>query len=89
MTDYPVDMGVHPEVAGYFDEDSNTITYLVADPATKACAVIDSVMDLDYAAGRIAADSADRLIAEIQSRGLDLEWIIESHVHADHLSAAP
>jgi len=82
-------MSVKPEVSAHFDEATNTITYIVKDPGSNACAVIDSVMDIDYAAGRITYDHADALIAEIKSRGLKLEWIIESHVHADHLSAAP
>ncbi len=78
-----------PEVTGFFDADTNTISYLVRDPASDACAVIDSVMDIDYAAGRITHQGADRIVAEIRDRGLKLEWIIETHVHADHLSAAP
>ncbi|MEP4199001.1 MAG: MBL fold metallo-hydrolase [Aliishimia sp.] len=78
-----------PEVEGFFDLASNTISYVVKDPASKTCAIIDSVLDMDYAAGRITYESADRLIEAIQSRGLTLEWIIETHVHADHLSAAP
>ncbi|VAV92707.1 MBL-fold metallo-hydrolase superfamily [hydrothermal vent metagenome] len=86
---YPINMSVKPEVSAHFDEATNTITYIVKDPGSDACAVIDSVMDIDYAAGRITYDHADALIAEIKSRGLKLEWIIESHVHADHLSAAP
>lgn len=89
MTDYPVNMDVKPDVQGFFDSASNTISYIVTDPATKACAIIDSVLDLDYAAGRIATTSADLLIDQIAERGLTLEWIIETHVHADHLSAAP
>ncbi|MDZ7709136.1 MAG: MBL fold metallo-hydrolase [Roseovarius sp.] len=89
MNDYPVNMDVVPQVEGFFDSASNTISYLVCDPASSACAIIDSVLDLDYAAGRIATDSADRLIAAVEARGLSLEWIIETHVHADHLSAAP
>ena len=86
---YPVNMSVTPDVSAHFDEVSNTITYIVKDPASDHCAIIDSVMDIDYAAGRITYDHADRLIAEITSRGLTLDWIIETHVHADHLSAAP
>lgn len=82
-------MGVVPEVEGFFDAASNTISYIVKDPASDACAIIDSVLDMDYAAGRITYDSADRLIEAITTRGLTLEWIIETHVHADHLSAAP
>ena len=86
---YPVDMSVKPEVSAHFDEATNTITYIVKDPNSDHCAIIDSVMDIDYAAGRITYDAADALIAEIQDRGLTVDWIIETHVHADHLSAAP
>ncbi|MEE4120898.1 MAG: MBL fold metallo-hydrolase [Paracoccaceae bacterium] len=89
MFDYPVDTKVKPEVTAFFDEATNTISYVVKDPATNACAVVDSVLDIDYAAGRITYDSADEIIAYIQSHDLKLEWIIETHVHADHLSAAP
>ena len=88
--DFPaLNMSVMPEVEGFFDPVSNTISYIVKDPASDACAIIDSVLDIDYAAGRITYDSADRLIAAIRARGLSLEWVIETHVHADHLSAAP
>ena len=83
------DLSVKPEVTGFFDKATNTISYVVKDPASASCAVIDSVMDIDYAAGRIAFDHADEIIAFIRSNGLKLEWIIETHVHADHLSAAP
>lgn len=86
---YPVDMSVKPDVSGHFDEATNTITYIVKDPNSNHCAIIDSVMDIDYAAGRITYKAADKLIAEIQERGLTVDWIIETHVHADHLSAAP
>ena len=89
MTQYPVNMSVTPEVSAHFDEATNTISYIVKDPTSDACAIVDSVMDIDYAAGRITYDHADALIAEIEERGLKLEWIIETHVHADHLSAAP
>ncbi len=89
MADYPVNMEITPEVEGFFDEASNTISYIVKDPGSDACAIIDSVMDINYAAGRISHESADRLIDVITERGLRLEWIIETHVHADHLSAAP
>jgi glyoxylase-like metal-dependent hydrolase (beta-lactamase superfamily II) len=89
MQDMTPDMQVVPEVTGFFDEDSHTISYVVKDPGSTACAVIDSVMDIDYAAGRIAYDHADAIIAHIRDNGLSLEWIIETHVHADHLSAAP
>jgi len=86
---YPVDMDITPEVEAFFDEPTNTISYIVKDPTSDACAIIDSVMDLDYAAGRITHASADLMIDRIKERGLTLEWIIETHVHADHLSAAP
>jgi len=86
---YPVNMSIKPEVLPHFDEATNTITYIVKDPNSNHCAIIDSVMDIDYAAGRITYDAADALIAEIKDRGLTLDWIIETHVHADHLSAAP
>lgn len=89
MSGYPVKMSVHPEVEAFFDEATNTISYIVKDPASRACAIIDSVMDMDYAAGRITHAHADRMIATIRARGLELDWIIETHVHADHLSAAP
>jgi len=86
---YPLQMDIKPVVDGFFDPASNTISYIVKDPSSKACAIIDSVMDIDYAAGRITYEHADGLIAYIKEHDLDLQWIIESHVHADHLSGAP
>lgn len=86
---YPIDLTTKADVTAYFDESTNTITYLVKDPSSNHCAIIDSVMDMDYAAGRITYESADKIINEIQNRTLILDWIIETHVHADHLSAAP
>ena len=85
----PVTMDTRPEVKAYFDAQSNTISYLVKDPDSASCAVIDAVMQFDYAAGRLSYDSADEIIADIKAQDLTLEWIIETHVHADHLSAAP
>jgi glyoxylase-like metal-dependent hydrolase (beta-lactamase superfamily II) len=84
-----VDLSVKPEVKGFFDPATNTISYVVKDPGSNACAIVDSVMDIDYAAGRITYDHADELIAHVRDAGLTLEWLIETHVHADHLSAAP
>ncbi len=89
MNEISVDLSVKPEVVAFFDKRTNTISYVVKDPNSKACAVIDSVLDLNYAAGRISFESADRIIAYIDLQGLNLEWIIETHAHADHLSAAP
>lgn len=89
MSDYPVDMTTRPEVQGFYDEDTATISYIVKDPTSKACAIIDSVMDIDYACGRITFEHADMLIEKVREQGLTLEWIIETHAHADHLSAAP
>ena len=79
----------HPEVTAFFDEATNTITYVLRDPASTACAVIDSVLDFDYASGRTDTRSAEAVIDYITREGLDLQWILETHVHADHLSAAP
>ena len=82
-------MTVRPNVTPFFDDDSNTISYVVRDPDSTACAVIDCVMDIDYAAGRLSFESADAIIGFITDNGLQLDWLIETHVHADHLSAAP
>ena len=83
------DLSQQPEVVPFFDAPSNTFSYVVKDPASKACAVVDSVMEIDYAAGRLSLDGADKIIDYIQDQQLELQWIIETHVHADHLSAAP
>jgi len=89
MTDYQTDLSVKPVISSFLDPDSNTFSYIVRDPQSSACAVYDSVLDLDYAAGRISYESADKIIETIKREQLSLEWIIETHVHADHLSAAP
>ncbi|SDN18009.1 MBL fold metallo-hydrolase [Vreelandella arcis] len=78
-----------PIVTHFFDEPTNTFSYVVQDPNSKACAILDSVLDFDYAAGRTDVRSADEIIAFIKAEGLSVEWILETHVHADHLSAAP
>ena len=89
MTDYKVNMDLTPEVKGFFDPATWTISYVVKDPSSNKCAIVDSVMDIDYAAGRITYDSADEIIKYVQDNDLEVEWLIETHVHADHLSAAP
>ena len=78
-----------PEITAFFDEDTFTVTYVVADPETKQCAVIDTVLDYDANMGRTRTDSADKVIASIKEQDLTVAWLIETHVHADHLSAAP
>lgn len=78
-----------PDVMPLFDEATNTVSYVVVDPATRAAALVDSVLDFDPKSGRTATASADRMIALVRERGLTVEWILETHVHADHLSAAP
>ncbi len=82
-------MSASPIVTAFFDEPTNTFSYVVQDPDSKACAILDSVLDFDYAAGRTDVRSADEIIAFIRHEGLTVEWILETHVHADHLSAAP
>lgn len=77
------------KVHAFFDEATNTITYVVQEPEGRACAVIDSVLDFDYASGRTDTRSADAVIDFIRAHDLRLEWVLETHVHADHLSAAP
>lgn len=86
---HAVDLAVRPEVTAFFDASTHTVSYVVRDPGSNACAIIDSVMDIDYAAGRISYGSADAIIAFVETHGLRLEWLIETHVHADHLSGAP
>jgi len=85
----PVEFSVEPEITPFFDADTNTVSYVVKDPGSRSCAVIDSVLDFDYAAGRIEYRAADAIIAFVRGHGLALDWLIETHVHADHLSAAP
>lgn len=78
-----------PDVKGFFDEATNTVTFVVRDPVGTSCAIIDSVLDFDYASGRTDTRSADAVIAHVRAEGLTVDWILETHVHADHLSAAP
>lgn len=78
-----------PEVFAFFDKDTATFSYVVKDPTSNACAVIDSVLNLDYPSGTITHTGAGQIVAFIREKKLDVQWLIETHVHADHLSAAP
>lgn len=78
-----------PSVQEFFDEATNTYSYVVWDPSNNVAAVIDSLLDFDQASGRTKTDSADKLIAFVKDEGLTVDWIIDTHVHADHLTAAP
>jgi glyoxylase-like metal-dependent hydrolase (beta-lactamase superfamily II) len=78
-----------PDVKGFFDPDTFTVSYVAIDPATKKAAIIDSVLDFDAPSGRTKTKSADQLIAYLKEKGASVEWLLETHVHADHLSAAP
>ncbi len=78
-----------PQVEAFFDEDTFTVSYVVIDPATRRCALVDSVLDYDPKAGRTGYASADRIINYVREQDLEVEWLLETHVHADHLSAAP
>lgn len=78
-----------PTVKAFFDEPTNTVSYVIRDPKGQDCAILDSVLDYDSAAGRTHTASADAVIAYIREQDLNVQWILETHAHADHLSAAP
>ena len=78
-----------PNVFAFFDNPTNTVSYVVQDPSGKSCAIIDSVLDFDHASGTTDTKSADEIVEFVQKNELDVAWVLESHVHADHLSAAP
>jgi glyoxylase-like metal-dependent hydrolase (beta-lactamase superfamily II) len=80
---------LNPLVHGFFDPDTWTVTYVVQEPAGQACAIIDSVLDFDPKSGRTRTTSADKVVEFVHSQGLQVHWILETHAHADHLSAAP
>ncbi|WP_180001996.1 MULTISPECIES: MBL fold metallo-hydrolase [unclassified Acinetobacter] len=82
-------MTQQPNVKAFFDKNTNTFSYVVSDPQTAQCAIIDSVLDYDAASATTSTEHADRMIAYVKSQGLTVEWILETHVHADHLTAAP
>ena len=80
---------MNPGIEPFFDDATNSVTYVVSDPDSGRCAIIDSVLDYDPNAARTATASADRVIAHVKKAGLTVEWILETHVHADHITAAP
>ena len=82
-------MTQQPNVKAFFDKNTNTFSYVVSDPQTARCAIIDSVLDYDAASATTSTEHADQMIAYVKSQGLTVEWILETHVHADHLTAAP
>src|SRR5690242_5325257 len=84
-----MNMAGKPIIRAFFDEPTNTVSYLVADPATKQAAVIDPVLDYDHAAGEVDTRSVDRMIAAAREQGFAIVWALETHAHADHLSGSP
>ena len=82
------DAGLTPDVTGFYDATTGSIQYVVADPLTRRCAVIDPVLDFNPRSGSTRTTSADRLLKHIEAHGLTLEWILDTHPHADHFSAA-
>jgi len=82
-------INLNPEVSAFFDQETNTFSYIVKDPTSDSCAVIDSVLNFDFSSGGIDYRGADEIIEYILRHHLHVEWLIETHVHADHLSAAP
>ena len=79
---------MQPAVTSFFDPATYTYSYVVQDPDSSACVIIDSVLDYDAASGRTKTESAEKIVAFVREHKLDVEWILETHVHADHLSAA-
>jgi glyoxylase-like metal-dependent hydrolase (beta-lactamase superfamily II) len=82
-------MAAIPDIHAFFDEPTNTVTYLIGCPATKRAAVIDPVFDYDHKSGKASVESADMVLSKAAAEGLTIDWVLETHVHADHLSGAP
>ena len=80
---------MQPDVQAFFDEATFTVSFVVTDPESRKCAVVDSVLDFDYSSGRTDTKSADAIVAFVKEQSLEAVWLLETHVHADHLSAAP
>ena len=86
MTSVPADPAL--QVEAFFDAATSTVTWLVLDPASRRCAIVDSVLDYDASSGRTGSAGAERLLARVAELGATVQWILETHIHADHLSAA-
>jgi glyoxylase-like metal-dependent hydrolase (beta-lactamase superfamily II) len=85
----PAPMVLKPDVTAFFHEPTHTVTYIVHEEGGSNCAIIDTVLDYDAESGRTATNAADEVIAHVRGNGLQVEWILETHAHADHLTAAP
>lgn len=83
------DIAMIPKVHAFFDPNTWSLTYIVQDPNSGSCAIVDPVLDYEAASGRTTTESADEVVAKVEAENLTIEWILETHVHADHLSAAP
>jgi glyoxylase-like metal-dependent hydrolase (beta-lactamase superfamily II) len=78
-----------PEIRAFFDEPTNTVSYLIADPETKRAAIVDPVLDFDHRSGKASTKSSDAILESAEAAGLTIDWVLETHAHADHLSGAP
>jgi len=83
------DHALRPDIVSFFDDATSTVSHIVRAPGGNACAIIDSVLDFDMPSGRIGHASAERLAHYVNAHGLQVMWVLETHVHADHLTAAP